>query len=148
MIKMSETILCSNCHKPTGSKGMYTCSACGKFFCDNCTVEDKGKFSCVSCYSTNLSKSTREVIAQTLTRRGVKMELPKFAYKNMQVKEIAEMQIYKGRVELEVKCASNSDSAGVRTFPVNRMIFDQLWNQAIKLGYKPDKIPFGKRIVI
>ena len=144
----TEKILCSNCHKPIDANGIYRCSVCGKFFCDNCTVEAKGKFTCVSCYSANQSKATRGIIDQILTRKGVKMELPKLHYKNMQIKEIVEMRIDKDRVELKLKCASSTSSVGVMTFPIDRTTFDQMWNQAIELGYKPERIPFGRRIVI
>ena len=141
---MPEAILCSHCNKPIASSEAYTCSQCGKFFCDSCTIQKNEKFFCVSCFSSGLSERARKVLDQILARKGVKIEVPKLVFKGMQIRELSGVRVKEDKWEFEVKCINKEE----RTFTIDRETFDQLWKKVQELGYKTERIPFGLRIVV
>jgi hypothetical protein len=141
---MPEAILCSHCNKPIASSEAYTCSQCGKFFCDSCTIQKNEKFFCVSCFSSGLSKNARKVLDQILARKGVKIEVPKLVFRGMQIRELSGVKVDKDKQEFKVKCINKEE----KTFIIDKKTFDELWEKAQELGYKTERIPFGLRIVV
>jgi len=140
---MLKTILCSHCNKPV-AKGVYVCSKCSNVFCDSCTIEKNGKYFCVTCFSSNLSKGAIKVLNQALLQKGTKLEFPELVFNGIQIKELSEIRISQDQWEFKVKCVGRGGEA----FDVDKNVFDELWKKAQDLGYKPEKIPFGQRIVI
>jgi hypothetical protein len=81
------------------------------------------------------------VLDEVLSRKGVKLEGPKLVFRGMEIKELSDIRVGESGRELSVKC-------GGKSFSVDRQTFEQLWKNALEMGYKTQRIPFGQRVVM
>jgi len=138
---MSEK-LCCYCNKIIDVGEAFICSDCSGFVCDECCIVYKDKPICIACYFKMCTPKEKEIMSSILSRKGVKMktEDKPLVFKNLPITEL--FYIKEGEKTLyKVKVSSNY-------FPVTEKEFKDLWERAKKLGFLPERIPFGERIKI
>lgn len=137
-------INCSYCGRETEKP--VVCSVCNNFTCQNCFFEKDGKEKCIRCFLDENPPKERERILTILNTMGVAEanKRTELVFHNMPIVELSYTK-FREASEHVIKCKLG---AVIRSFNVDFDTFDKFWLKALKYQYEPERIPFGKRIVM
>lgn len=137
-------VRCIYCAKDTAKP--YICNKCSNFACDKCTITKSNENYCVKCFLENCTVAERKMWTRVLMDKGVIKEDLKsiLNYQGNPITEFSHAHV-DDKVQYTIKCNVN----GVIQYnKVQTEFFKKMWDKAIKMGFKPERIPFGERIKI
>ncbi len=137
-------VKCVYCLKET-SKPLL-CGVCNNFICDKCTITKSGENFCVKCFLEKCTVAERKMWTKLLVEKGViKEDLN--AILNYQGNPIVEFSYSRvdDKIQYTIRCNVNG---AVQYNRAQSDFFKKMWEKAVRMGFKPERIPFGERIKI
>lgn len=135
---------CCFCNAPTAKPAL--CDKCSRFSCEKCTITRNAKSFCARCYLESANEIERKRITNILKEKGaIKIDMAaELSFKGAPMLELSRTKS-NGAESYSVRCQTK---IGHRYFEPTKEQFAELWEKAAKFGYRPERIPFGERIVI
>ncbi|MFH1105749.1 MAG: hypothetical protein V1731_00890 [Candidatus Aenigmatarchaeota archaeon] len=138
------SVKCVYCLKETSAP--LLCSGCSNFICDKCAITKSNVNYCVKCFLEKCTVAERKMWTKLLVEKGViKEDLSAIlSYQGNPIVEFSYSRV-DDKIQYTIRCNANG---AVQYNRVQSEFFKKMWEKAVRMGFKPERIPFGERIKI